>query len=108
MNQGSYKSASSLGKVLTDLIAQRGWNQKQSLDQLEEVWQQVAGAQFAGTTRAGQLRNGVITILVANSSTMSELVSFHKGRILKEFQVRFPQNSIKELKFKLQSGIKKN
>jgi hypothetical protein len=94
-----------IGKVLTDLIALKGWNQKQSQDNLEEVWREISGPEFHATTRVGNLRNGILQIFVANQPTLSELVGLHQHRILMEFQKIFPASKIKKLRFKVQGSI---
>ena len=92
-----------LSKTLSQLITLRGWARVGADQQLIDNWKQVAGEQVARNTRVIELKRGTLHIAVFTSPLLSELVSFHQKRLLKQMQSEHPHLKIKTLKFKLQS-----
>ncbi len=95
----------SLSDVLAKLIALRGYARRQGDAQLQQAWTEVAGTQFASRTRALSIKRAVLHVAVAQSALHAELVSFHRQKLLAKFQAQFPHLKIKDLKFKLDSGV---
>ena len=89
-----------IGDVLGDLMARRGFARVSAAAASEEAWRAAAGAFFASSTRAGQVRRGVLEVLVANSTLMQELV-FRKADILAELARTLPDEKITDLRFRV-------
>lgn len=90
----------SLADVLTDLEALRGYNKKNSREQLREAWSEVAG-EFASQSRALQVRAGVLHVAVTNPAVLDELSNFRKNALLSKLREKHPQLRLRNLKFKL-------
>ncbi len=95
-----------LARVMSELVQRRGWNQQQGDRVLLDAWESVTEERVSTHTRIGTLRNGALTIHVSNSPLLSELVSFHKTKLLSAMKEKLPQTRLKELKFRLDSSIK--
>jgi len=88
--------------ILGQVMAHRGIAQQQSTTELSETWSQVVGVLFAGHTRLGSLKRGVLEVHVANSM-ISQQLSFKKQNILQQLQERLPNNKIRDLRFRIGS-----
>jgi predicted nucleic acid-binding Zn ribbon protein len=89
-----------LGDVLSHLFVARGWGRRLERLQLETTWADVAGPLIAGATRLGNLRRGVMEVIVGNAALLQELTHFQKRPLLEAFQVR-TANKVVDLRFRL-------
>ncbi|MGL4552726.1 MAG: DUF721 domain-containing protein [Gemmataceae bacterium] len=89
-----------LGDILSGLFTARGWGRRQERLHLEKAWDAAAGPAYAGKTRAGGLRRGVLEVHVESAVLMQELNSFHKRRLLADLKRRLPGTPINDLRFK--------
>ena len=96
-----------VSRALSELIAVRGFARSQGDAQLQQAWDQAVGAEIAGHTRVGELNRGTLQILVANPALLAELNGFHKANILQTLRETQPDYKIKQLKFKLQTNLRK-
>ena len=96
-----------ISRALAELIALRGFAKPQGDAQLQAAWDQAAGPQIAPHTRVGELSRGTLHIHVANTALMAELNGFHKAAILQSLQQQRPELRVKNLKFRLQTNLKK-
>ena len=94
-----------LSNVLSELIALRGFARQDGDEQLQEDWKQVAGDQFAKSTKVLGLRRGVLQIAVANAPLLSQLVSFHKQTLLARLQKDHPEYRIENVQFRLRGDM---
>jgi len=67
------KTPETIGNILSELMARRGFGRIQSSEVLETAWRQAAGPLAAQYTRVGAIRRGVLEIIVANSTLVQEL-----------------------------------
>ena len=88
--------------VMGQVMAHRGIAQQQATNELSETWSQIVGVSFAGHTRLGSLKRGVLEIYVANSM-ISQQLSFRKQKILQQLQEQLPNNKIRDLRFRIGS-----
>ena len=88
--------------VLGQLMARRGIAQQQTTNELVETWSQIVGISFAGHTRLGNLKRGVLEVHVANSM-ISQQLSFKKQNILDQLEEQLPNNKIRDLRFRIGS-----
>lgn len=95
-----------LSKALAQLIAARGYAKVQTKRQLHEEWSRIAGPEIAAYTKPLDVNRGVLQVAVANTVMLSELNGFHKPGLLQRLQQERPELKIKDLKFRLQSGVR--
>ncbi|MCH2181618.1 MAG: DUF721 domain-containing protein [Mariniblastus sp.] len=88
--------------VMGQVMAHRGIAQQQATSELSETWSQIVGVSFAGHTRLGSLKRGVLEIHVANSM-ISQQLSFKKQKILQQLQEQLPNNKIRDMRFRIGS-----
>ena len=93
-----------LSEALSDLIALKGLAQFRGLEQLQAIWNELAGEKIASQTRILKCRQGVLLVGVTNAPLLSELAGFHKGALLNGLQRRRSDIEIRDLKFRLVSG----
>ena len=62
-----------IGNVLSELMARRGFARVQSAAAYEAAWREAAGPLAAKYTRVGLLRRGTLEVVVANSTLVQEL-----------------------------------
>jgi predicted nucleic acid-binding Zn ribbon protein len=91
-----------IANILSELMSRRGYGRELSDQQFGEVWRQVAGPQIAAMTRPGQLKRGVLEVIVANSTLLQEF-TFQKGSLLTQMQQKLPDAQIKDLRFRVGS-----
>ncbi len=91
------RDARKLAEVLPQLMARRGYNRLLAQEDYSEVWQEIAG-QLSQHSRPGQLRRGVLEVIVTNSAVVQEL-TFQKRRLTKALSERMPDRKIRDLRF---------
>jgi len=96
-----------LSTALAELIARRGLARTQGVTQLAVAWREVAGEKIASMTKVICLQRGVFEVGVANSALLAELNSFHRLTLLPKLQAKYPEQKIRDLKFKLRTDLKK-
>ena len=89
-----------IGKIVAELMSQKGFGRVQSSAELEEAWREAAGPAIAQFTRVGTVRRGKLEVIVANSVLIQEL-GFQKATILEALQEKLPEKSIQDLRFKV-------
>lgn len=86
--------------VLSQLLAKRGYAQVQQSASCTAAWREAVGERIAGDTRPGNVRRGVLEVLVRNSAVMHEL-SFVKSKVLKSLAKLAPDQGIKNLRLRV-------
>lgn len=89
-----------LGEILSRLFTARGWGRRQGRLHLEKAWAEAAGPEIAAQTRVGNLRRGVLEVLVGNAVLLQELSHFHRRRLLEQLRARLPGTPITDLRFR--------
>ena len=89
-----------IGNILSELMARRGYAQIQSASSLAGAWQEAAAGPLVQFTRVGEVRRGVLDVVVSNSTLMQEL-SFQKSALLAKLKELAPEASIRELRFRV-------
>ena len=90
----------SIGNILAELMAQKGFGRVRGAEALEEAWREAAGELAAGYTRVGTLRRGKLEVIVANSMLVQEL-TYQKPALLKTLRERLPDEKIQDLRFRV-------
>lgn len=89
-----------LADVLAELIVQRGYARQLTASAYAEAWAAVNDPVIARSSRPGNLKRGILEVAVKNSTVMQEL-TFRKKQILKKLQQQLPDETIKDIRFKL-------
>lgn len=89
-----------IADVLAELMALRGYARVQAATSYQAAWRDAAGDFVARQSRIAALRRGVLEITVANSTLMQEL-GFQKVSLLAALAKRLPDESIRELRFRV-------
>jgi hypothetical protein len=87
-------------EVLSQLLAKRGYAQVQTAASCDAAWREAVGSKLAGDTRPGNVRRGVLDVLVRNPSVSSEL-GFLKTKIVKTLTKIIPEQKIRDLRFRV-------
>jgi predicted nucleic acid-binding Zn ribbon protein len=91
-----------MSDVLSRLMARRGYAQAISAAGCAEAWQQAVGGELARDSRAGNVRRGVLQIVVRNSVIVQEL-SFQKRQLIRKLADLVPDQKIRDLKIRVGS-----
>jgi hypothetical protein len=94
-----------LSLALSELVALRGYARVRGDAQLQSAWADAAGATIARQTRAIAVRRGILHIAVDHAPLLSELAGFYRQSLLEKLRERNSDLKIRDLKFKLDSGI---
>ena len=91
--------------ALTELIALRGYARVRGDAQLQSAWAETAGLAIARQTRAVAIRRGVLHVSVDHAPLLSELAGFYRQTLLEKLREKHADLKIRDLKFKLDSGV---
>ncbi|MHC2068852.1 DciA family protein [Bremerella sp. T1] len=100
MSQRQPGKVQSIKGTLAQLMVQKGYAQVQTADATQKAWDVAAGDRLAQHSVAGNVQRGTLLVLVANS-TISQMISFQKPKILKSLQEQLPDHGITDLKIKV-------
>ena len=89
-----------IAEILAGLLAKRGYARELGTEELSTAWKNAAGELLAKHTRVGEVKRGVLEIVVANSMFMQEL-TFQKQIVLDKLIALVPEQKIKNLRFKV-------
>ena len=92
------RSPKPIGKLLARLTLRRGYGRTRSVGQIEAAWKETVGEFFAGCTRVGGVRRGVLRVTVDNSAAMQNLV-YAAPQFIEKMKESLPESSIKDIKF---------
>ena len=87
-----------MGDVVNQLMGRRGYARFQQSDQLNEIWESAVGPEIASVSKPGNLRRGVLEVIVSNSVVMQEL-TFAKPGLIHAVNQQFHQ-SIRDIRFR--------
>lgn len=91
-----------IGDLLTQLIARHGYARELGAAAMGSAWQEAVGEKLAKFTRPGNVRKGVLEVIVANNLLVQEL-GFQKDQLVKKLQQIAPQENITGLRFRVGS-----
>jgi len=89
-----------MGDVMSQLLARRGYAQVQTAASCESAWRSAVGDKLAIQTRPGNIKRGVLEVLVASSSVMQEL-AFLKAKVIKQLAQLAPDQKIRDVRFRV-------
>lgn len=88
--------------LLSGLMARRGYAQVKSAANCDSAWQKAAGPELAKDSRAGDVRRGVLEVIVRNSVLIQEL-TFQKRQLIKRLGRLAPERKIRDIRFRVGS-----
>ena len=94
------RPAKKMGDVVGQLLVKRGYANVQQASSLDAVWNAAVGERFVPQTKAGQVKRGVLEVIVANSAVMQEL-TFSKAKLIKALATTAADHQIKEIRFRV-------
>ena len=89
-----------MSDVLSQLLAKKGYAHVQTAAACTAAWQQAAGSRFGKDSRPGNVRRGVLEVLVRNSAVLQEL-TFMKAQLIKQLIQLAPDQNVRDLKFRV-------
>lgn len=89
-----------INDVFSELLARRGYARELTAIGFAQAWAEAVGPQWAGSSRAGQVKRGVLEVFVENSAVLQEL-TFQKQALLAALVGRLPEQGIRDLRFRL-------
>jgi len=89
-----------MGDALSQLLARRGYAQIQTAAGCEAAWRAAVGEKLAAHTRPGNVKRGVLEVLVRNSSVLQEL-AFVKAKAIKHLKQSLPEQQIRDVRFRV-------
>ncbi len=89
-----------IGDVVSRLLARRGYNQRVANGELADAWRQTVGDRLSVYCRIGNLRRGVLEVIVQNSAVVQEL-TFQKATLVKKMQAAIPEAKVSGLRFRV-------
>ena len=89
-----------IADILAQLMARRGFARVQGAAAYQSAWNEAAGPLGAKHSRVGQLKRGVLEVVVSNSALIQEF-GFQKSDILKTLNRLLPDHGIKDIRFRL-------
>ena len=68
---------------------------------LEALWDKAVGQPYCCQTRVGDLRRGVLTVIVTHSALLQELSAFRKAELLDALRSNDMELSIRDIRFRI-------
>jgi predicted nucleic acid-binding Zn ribbon protein len=90
----------SMRDVLSQLLAKRGYAQVQTAATCTAAWREAVGEKLAADTRPGNVKRGVLEVLVRNSVLVQEL-GFQRAKIVKTLNKLVPEQKVRDLRFRV-------
>ena len=93
------RSPRNIRTVIGDLMIRKNYGKPQSAALLEKAWTEAVGKEFANHTCVGELRRGVLHVVVRSSLIVQEL-NFVKHDILQKLQSNNPDMKVRDVRFR--------
>jgi hypothetical protein len=90
-----------LSEVLGELFTVRGYGRLEALNELERAWNSAVGEPYCHQTRVGELRRGVLSVIVAHPTLLEELAAFRKAEILEALRATTVGTAIADIRFRI-------
>jgi predicted nucleic acid-binding Zn ribbon protein len=94
------KGPQPIAETLSLLLARRGYACVESAAERDEAWEAVVGGKMAQYSRMGNIRRGVLEVMVCNSTVLQEL-TFQKKQLLEKIVAALPDQKIRDLRFRI-------
>jgi len=101
MSNPNARGPKALADVLGELFAVRGYARLHASGELEVAWNAALGESYAGRTRLGDVRRGVLTVTVDHPALLEELSAYRKGELLQALRATVRGSTITALRFRI-------
>jgi Dna[CI] antecedent, DciA len=95
----------SLSDILCELIVVRGYGRLFAREILENAWNTAIGEPYCRQTQVGEICRGVLSVTVAHSSLLEELVAFRKAALLAVLQSSDLGTAVHDIQFQVGSVV---
>ena len=99
------RDARSLSNILSELITARGYTQSWSHQVLQYNWSKAIGEPYCYQTQVGEIRRGILSVIVAHPSLLEELAAFRKPVLLKFLQSSALGIAVRDIQFRVGSVV---
>ena len=89
-----------VNQIIGQLMAKKGFNQNESLQQIQSIWESLVDGRLKGKSLATGIRGGKLTVVVKNAVVNQEL-SFAKTDLLKKIKNSPIGNRVKDIRFQI-------
>ncbi|MBS0622072.1 MAG: DUF721 domain-containing protein [Verrucomicrobia bacterium] len=90
-----------LHDLLPSALRQVNFSYGERPDLILASWKELIGPQMREMAQATSFVDGILTVVVSNSSLYSLLRQYERGRLLKKMREQFPQTTIKNIYFRM-------
>lgn len=97
----SHLTSKTLQSLLPDFLKKVNQTCSKREDLIPLAWPEIIGEKLAPMSRAESFRDGVLYVVISNSTLLSILNHREKQVLLKKFKAKFPKTDIKEIRFRL-------
>src|ERR1700746_1018246 len=94
------KGPERIGEIVSRLMTARGWGRRQERARLEQAWALSIGGSGSKQTPIGNMRRGVLEVVVGNAVLLQELAHFQKRRLLERLRKELPGTTLTDLRFR--------
>ncbi|MHB0956632.1 MAG: DUF721 domain-containing protein [Pirellulaceae bacterium] len=94
------KGPQPIAETLSLLLARRGYAGVEAAAERAETWVAIVGDKMALYSRMGNIRRGVLEIMVGNSAALQEL-TFQKKQLLLKIMAALPDQKIRDVRFRI-------
>jgi predicted nucleic acid-binding Zn ribbon protein len=101
MSNPNRRGPRALSEILGELFTVKGYGQLRALGELEEAWNTAVGEPHCHQTRVGEVRRGVLTVIVAHPTLLEELAAFRKPELLQALRAGAPATPIQDIRFRV-------
>ncbi len=98
--QKYFKPTSTAGNLAAKVMTRYSVASSQASRQLEKEWEATVGPKVAADTRPGNLRRGVLEVIVSNSAIHQQL-SFQKKKLVTQLQQNPQLAKIRDIRFRV-------
>lgn len=89
-----------VNQVISQLMARKGFNQVESLQQIQSIWESLLGGRLKGMSLATGIRGGKLIVVVKNAVVNQEL-SFNKSDLLQKIKNSPIGNRVTDIRFRI-------
>jgi predicted nucleic acid-binding Zn ribbon protein len=94
------KQPQRIAEAISALLSRHGYAELESSNERQLAWQSIVGERLAGHSQVGNLRRGVLEIVVKNSAVVQEL-TFQKKRIIEDLRQSLTELDIRDIRFRV-------
>jgi hypothetical protein len=101
MSNAHRRGPRELAEILGELFTVRGYGRLRAVSELEDAWNSAVGEAHCRQTRLGEIRRGVVTVIVAHPTLLAELAGFRKPELLAALRACTPGSKIQDIRFRV-------